>query len=486
MDQAYIATSGPIADYERSLYRLRVPQTEVRDTVWARHLARLFERLSQEVTGHIGALYINGHANETGDLWVRLYDLLPKTDDDPITWTLLTNDVLAVPAMHTRLNVPRDSGGKLRVSDVHIRGCRIGQSRPMILAIKDMLTGVSVSVHASECAPSNVEVGQGSSVVWTNDDSTNHTVMALNGAFDSGPIQPGEKYRYLFDTEGTIEYVCKPHGNVGRIRVVPFRLSAPKHFSMVFTEDDQVGWFELLKYDFRVVQKNAFARKDDLIKAFQDRAEPGATRRLNYYDGRAIDSSEWSKWIPRRINKTRSYYNYYVDYGRPIGPYMRKKLIPAFRYDPENPGKKVLNTPLREFRHDTPKYSVEFYGVDKPSMHEDEGVIAMQYLREAITAAPSFTNDLEICPFPTWLEYGYRSREEFLAGWIWTPTWVERTMTVTGTRHEYAVILPITRSDGTLIYNFYPSDGAAAQYAGLQAYSELDELVTEDGLFLTV
>jgi plastocyanin len=39
-----------------------------------------------------------------------------------------------------------------------------------------------------------------------------HTVTSdPPGAFDSGPLQPGESFEYLFDTPGTYRYLCTLH-----------------------------------------------------------------------------------------------------------------------------------------------------------------------------------------------------------------------------------------------------------------------------------
>lgn len=58
-------------------------------------------------------------------------------------------------------------------------------------------------------------------VVWTNNDSTSHSVTSddyvdqINGRFDSmdtiGLIPPGETYEFTFTEVGEYEYYCVPH-----------------------------------------------------------------------------------------------------------------------------------------------------------------------------------------------------------------------------------------------------------------------------------
>jgi plastocyanin len=54
-------------------------------------------------------------------------------------------------------------------------------------------------------------VAVGTTVTWTNQDSTAHTVTANDGSFDSGPIQPGKSFSHTFSTAGTVAYHCKIH-----------------------------------------------------------------------------------------------------------------------------------------------------------------------------------------------------------------------------------------------------------------------------------
>jgi plastocyanin len=59
--------------------------------------------------------------------------------------------------------------------------------------------------------PSNIEVGVGSTVSWTNDDATQHSVTSASGSFDSGLFGQGGEFSHTFDTVGTYEYFCMRH-----------------------------------------------------------------------------------------------------------------------------------------------------------------------------------------------------------------------------------------------------------------------------------
>ena len=54
----------------------------------------------------------------------------------------------------------------------------------------------------------------GTTVTWTNSDSTQHTVTADDGSFDSGVLAQGQTFSHTFDTAGTIAYHCTIHPNM--------------------------------------------------------------------------------------------------------------------------------------------------------------------------------------------------------------------------------------------------------------------------------
>jgi plastocyanin len=87
--------------------------------------------------------------------------------------------------------------------------------------------------------PSNVTISAGDTVDWINvGNSVHHATddrqMAIKAddvssppggdSFDSGFLQPGEKFSHTFVKAGTYRYVCAAHetdGMVGEIRVNP-------------------------------------------------------------------------------------------------------------------------------------------------------------------------------------------------------------------------------------------------------------------------
>jgi len=85
-----------------------------------------------------------------------------------------------------------------------------------------------VSIPGKAYAPARLQVLIGDTVVWRNGDSTNHTVTANDGAFDSGYVAPGGSFARVFAKLGRYAYHCTIHKFMrGVVTVVPVALQGP-------------------------------------------------------------------------------------------------------------------------------------------------------------------------------------------------------------------------------------------------------------------
>jgi len=75
-------------------------------------------------------------------------------------------------------------------------------------------TAQAVNISGFAFDPPTLTVPVGTTVTWTNNDSTTHTVTADDGSFDSGNVDPGGTFSFTFSTAGTINYHCKIHPNM--------------------------------------------------------------------------------------------------------------------------------------------------------------------------------------------------------------------------------------------------------------------------------
>ncbi len=70
---------------------------------------------------------------------------------------------------------------------------------------------VRATIRSMAYAPARIEVEAGTTVEWTNDDPLAHTVTSSDGAFDSGLIAPGGRWRHTFAEPGEYPFSCTPH-----------------------------------------------------------------------------------------------------------------------------------------------------------------------------------------------------------------------------------------------------------------------------------
>lgn len=69
---------------------------------------------------------------------------------------------------------------------------------------------------------SSMTIAQGTTVRWTNSDTTPHTVTSDNGKFASPTLNNADTWTYTFDKLGTFDYHCALHPNMkGEIIVKP-------------------------------------------------------------------------------------------------------------------------------------------------------------------------------------------------------------------------------------------------------------------------
>jgi plastocyanin len=69
-----------------------------------------------------------------------------------------------------------------------------------------------VDVKNFTYAPTEIHIAAGQAITWTNDDFIAHTITADDGSFDSGYLNLRDTFTQQFDTPGTYQYYCLPHG----------------------------------------------------------------------------------------------------------------------------------------------------------------------------------------------------------------------------------------------------------------------------------
>jgi len=104
----------------------------------------------------------------------------------------------------------------------------------MALSLILVLTGCSTTTPAATPTPArtNVEisgfafvpqtltVSVGTTVTWTNNDSSSHTIASNDNLFQSGTLAKGATFSHTFAQKGTFNYHCSIHPSMtGKIIV---------------------------------------------------------------------------------------------------------------------------------------------------------------------------------------------------------------------------------------------------------------------------
>jgi plastocyanin len=78
-------------------------------------------------------------------------------------------------------------------------------------------SSVSVLIQNSQFSPDTITVAKGTTVTWTNMDSTPHTVTRPSeggiqvAGPNSGVLNQGDTYRYTYNAVGFFDYHCRIH-----------------------------------------------------------------------------------------------------------------------------------------------------------------------------------------------------------------------------------------------------------------------------------
>jgi len=81
-------------------------------------------------------------------------------------------------------------------------------------------TTVDIDISGFAFNPATITIKKGTTVRWTQKDSTRHSATSDDGVFDSQLLSKGETYSHTFNDAGTFKYHCRPHSSMkGKIIV---------------------------------------------------------------------------------------------------------------------------------------------------------------------------------------------------------------------------------------------------------------------------
>jgi plastocyanin len=130
------------------------------------------------------------------------------------------------PFMGATLVVTGGAAANQTAGNATTAGAAANQMAPNSRAASPLVTSVSIANGASVptneefFAPDDVQVTVGSMVTWKNDDTASHTVTSgtvqnntptPDGRFDSGILNAGDSFPFVFDKAGEYPYYCTIH-----------------------------------------------------------------------------------------------------------------------------------------------------------------------------------------------------------------------------------------------------------------------------------
>jgi len=77
-----------------------------------------------------------------------------------------------------------------------------------------------VSIANLQFKPASISIKAGDTIVWTNNDDRDHTVISTDGTFASDTIRRGESFSFKFDKPGKFTYGCKLHPRMKGVVIV--------------------------------------------------------------------------------------------------------------------------------------------------------------------------------------------------------------------------------------------------------------------------
>ena len=95
------------------------------------------------------------------------------------------------------------------------------QPTPAAVAASPVADGaVEIAMADDRFVPNAITVPTGTTVTWVNKGSNQHSIAAYDQSYESGNLQPGDRFSHTFDAPGTYQYLCKHHARHGMVGAV--------------------------------------------------------------------------------------------------------------------------------------------------------------------------------------------------------------------------------------------------------------------------
>jgi virginiamycin B lyase len=186
--------------------------------------------------------------NPTWDIFERLVEQLDGSREaDGATRSMLHDRIRAARAHIAagRTDLSREEARKMLELVARSEGAPDAAERPLTAALARHLRyfdlfapreyTVEVTGESGACAPGDITIEAGDTVVWRRDPAARAAVrlLAADGSFRSPVLGPGARFRQTFTREGHVPYSCAAPGEArASVRVTP-RTTAVERYPML-------------------------------------------------------------------------------------------------------------------------------------------------------------------------------------------------------------------------------------------------------------
>ncbi len=70
---------------------------------------------------------------------------------------------------------------------------------------------IEITIENFAYVPSDVTIAPGTKVTWINKDEAPHTATSNDKTFNSGGLDTGDKFSFVFNDKGEYPYICTLH-----------------------------------------------------------------------------------------------------------------------------------------------------------------------------------------------------------------------------------------------------------------------------------
>jgi plastocyanin len=97
------------------------------------------------------------------------------------------------------------------IAVVSLSACSSGNGASTTKTSTQSVSGNTINIINFTFTPVTLTVSVGTTVTWTNNDSTTHRPVSDTGVFDGGNLATNATFSFTFNTAGTFPYHCSIH-----------------------------------------------------------------------------------------------------------------------------------------------------------------------------------------------------------------------------------------------------------------------------------